>query len=508
MSDLKPAPDATPETSLRRGQLGVLAIIFFVVAAAAPLVGMTGAVPVASVLGTGPAVPGTYILVGLALLIFSVGYVAMSSKVTNAGAFFAYIGRGLGVIPGVGSAFISTVAYFAIQLSIYGFFGAVASFQFNDRLGIDLQWWAWALIAWALVLVLSLLRVDVGAKILGVLLVLELGSLIITALAVLLQGGGPDGLNFWDSFSPGAVFAGGLAGSAGIALAFAFASYIGFEATAIYGEESKDPKRTVPIATYVSVILIAIVFGLTSWAVISGLGTSVAVDRMVEISSIDGVPLADPAAVLFAVADEYVGSWMVDIMSWLILSSLFAGLLAFQNSVSRYLFSMGRAGVLPQRLDHVNGRGAPATASIVASVVTLIVILIFWLRDLDPVLNLFYWASSVAVLSIVIVEILVSVAVIAYFRRNPADAKPWNTLIAPLIATVALAVGAYLLVAKFALLAGTVAEGKDPTVESFALNGTGWFLVSLPVIAFVVGVIVGLVRRNTENEDAIADLVS
>lgn len=508
MSDLKPAPEPTAETSLKKNQLGVLAIIFFVVAAAAPLVGMTGAVPVASVLGTGPAVPGTYILVGLALLIFSVGYVAMSSKVTNTGAFFAYVGRGLGVIPGVGSAFISMVAYLAIQLSIYGFLGAVAAFQFNDRLGIDWPWWSWTLIAWALVLALSLLRVDVGAKVLGVLLVLELGSLIITALAVLFQGGGPDGLNFWDSFSPSAVFAGGLTGSAGIALAFAFASYIGFEATAIYGEESKNPKRTVPIATYVSVLLIAVIFGLTSWAVVSGLGTSVAVDRMVEISSIDGVPLADPAAVLFAVTDEYVGSWMVDIMSWLILSSLFAGLLAFQNSSARYMFAMGRSGVLPERLDHVNGRGAPATASIVTSIITVIIILIFWWRDLDPVLNLFYWSSSVAVLAIVIVEILVSVAVIAYFRRNPVDAKAWNTLIAPIVAVIALAVGAYLLVAKFALLAGTVAEGKDPTVESFAMNGTGWFLVSLPVIAFVVGIIVGLIRRNEENADAIADLVS
>ena len=116
--------------------------------------------------------------------------------------------------------------------------------------------------------------------------------------------------------------------------------------------------------------------------------------------------------------------------------------------------------------------------------------------------------AAVAVLAIVIVEILVSIAVIAYFRRNPVDAKAWNTLIAPIIAVVALAIGAYLLVAKFALLAGTVAEGKDPTVQSFAMNGTGWFLVSLPVIAFVVGIVVGLIRRNEENADAIADLVS
>jgi len=116
MSQLQPAPPETPETALHRGRLGVLGIVFFVVAAAAPLVGMTGAVPVAIVVGNGAAAPGAYVIVGLVLLVFSVGYAAMANKVTNVGAFFAYVGRGLGIIPGVGSAFVSLVAYIGERL--------------------------------------------------------------------------------------------------------------------------------------------------------------------------------------------------------------------------------------------------------------------------------------------------------------------------------------------------------------------------------------------------------
>ncbi len=56
--DLREAPGATPETSLRSGRLGTLGIVFFVVAAAAPLVGMTGAVPVAIAAGNGAGAPG------------------------------------------------------------------------------------------------------------------------------------------------------------------------------------------------------------------------------------------------------------------------------------------------------------------------------------------------------------------------------------------------------------------------------------------------------------------
>jgi amino acid transporter len=125
---------------LRKGRLGVAAIVFFVVAASAPMAGMTGVVPVAAVLGTGAAVPGAYVLVGAILLLFSVGFTAMSNKVTNAGAFFAYVGKGLGVNMGVGSAFASILAYLTVQLAIFGFFGAIANAFFTPIIGFDLGW--------------------------------------------------------------------------------------------------------------------------------------------------------------------------------------------------------------------------------------------------------------------------------------------------------------------------------------------------------------------------------
>jgi amino acid transporter len=505
---LPPAPEGTPETTLARNRLGIAGIVFFVVAAAAPLVGMTGAVPVAIGLGNGAGTPGAYLAVGITLLIFSVGYGAMSSRVTNTGAFFAYVGRGLGIAPGVGSAFVSLLAYITIQLAIFGFMGGVMAGQMNAQLGIDLPWWGWVLIAWGLVLLLSLLSVDIGAKVLGVLLLLELGSLALVALAVLLRGGGPDGLSIGASFSPTNVFVGGFAGSAGIALAFAFASYIGFEATAIYGEETRDPKRTVPRATYTAVGLIAVLFALTSWAVVSGLGHTQIVDRVMELSTVDGEPLADPAAVLFAVASEYVGPWLATVMSWLVISSLFAGLLAFQNAAARYFYAMGRAGVLPRRLDRVSGRGAPVAGALAMSACALLVILLFIARGLDPVLHMFFWFSGLAVICVVVVEILVSIAVIAYFRRDKSDTRLWNTVIAPSIAIVGLACGLYLLMSRFGLLAGTTAEGVDPTVTAWGLSATGWILVGLPFVTLIVGSIIGSARQRSQNADAVADLVT
>jgi len=223
------------ETSLRRGRIGTAGIVFFVVAAAAPLVGMTGAVPVAILAGNGAAASGTYLLVGLTLLLFSVGFTAMTNRVTNAGAFFAYVGRGMGTNMGRGAGFASILGYVTIQLAIYGFFGGLLAQQLPY-----FPWYVWALIGWALVTALSALSVDVGAKVLGTLMIAELLSLVITGIAILVNHAGQ--IDFNASFSPANIFAGGLTGGAGIAIAFAFASFIGFEATAIYGEESVDPK--------------------------------------------------------------------------------------------------------------------------------------------------------------------------------------------------------------------------------------------------------------------------
>lgn len=500
-------PSAASEAStLRSGRLGVLGIVFFVVAASAPLIGMTGAVPVAMLVGNGAAVPGAYLAVGLTLLLFTVGYAAMSRRMTNSGAFFAYVGKGLGVDVGVASAFTALVAYVTIQLAIYGFFGAVVSGTVAG-LGLELPWYVWSLFAWLIVTGLSLVSVDIGAKVLGVLLVLEILVLLVAGFAML-GSGGPEGFDFGASFSPAQVFAGGFSGTAGIALAFAFASFIGFEATAIYGEESRDPKRTVPIATYVAITVISVLFAIVSFAMVTGMGSSAVIDEVIERSSVDGVPLADPAAVLFSLAEQYVGGWAVVVMGILVITSLFAGLLAFQNAAARYFFALGRGGVLPAAVAKTNAAGAPITGVIITSVLAGLVMVIFAVTGLDPVLNLFFWMSSVTVIAIVLVEILVSIAVIRFFRKEGGGSL-WSTTIAPALAAIVLALGLYLLMSRFNLLAGTVPDGVDPSLPESAwqLNGLGWFLVLLPFITLVVGYVVARINKN-ENEQLVRDFAS
>ena len=480
------------DNSLRKSRLGVLGIVFFVVAASAPLVGMTGAVPVAILAGNGAAAPGAYLLVGLVLILFSVGFTAMTSKVTNAGAFFAYVGRGLGKNLGIGSALAMVVGYVAIQLAIYGFFGGLLAGQMEANYGIVLPWWVWVLIAWVLVTGLSLLSVDVGAKVLGTLMVLEVLSLFIAGFGILLNHSG--NMDFAASFSPVNIFAGGFEGGAGIAIAFALASYIGFEATAIYGEEAKDPKRAVPRATYWAVGLITLVFAVVSFAMVTGLGASTVVEQVATLS--EGG--ANPAAVLFALTETNVGHWLVVVMEWLVVSSLFAGLLAFQNANSRYVYALGRAGVLPKALGKTNKFGAPTGGVIVTSVLALIVVVLFVVQNLDPILNLFFWSSAITAIAVMLVELLVSVAVIRYFMKNPGT-HWFKAVVAPAISTLVLSFGLYLLMSRFNLLSG-LAPTLEESGVAWSLTTLGWILVLLPFIALVIGILWGLINKKDEGK--------
>ena len=173
---------------LRKNSLGLIAVTFMVISAAAPLTGVAGAVPIAIQLGNRTGIPATFLLMTLIMLAFSVGYVAMSRKVTNAGAFYAYAARGLGGRVGGAVAMIALVAYNAMQFGLIGLLGGIATGVFGS-FGLVLPWYIWSLIAIALVGILGYRQVDLSAKIMIVLVLLEYLIVLIVDFAILGKGG-------------------------------------------------------------------------------------------------------------------------------------------------------------------------------------------------------------------------------------------------------------------------------------------------------------------------------
>jgi hypothetical protein len=83
----------------------------------------------------------------------------------------------------------------------------------------------------------------------------------------------------------------------------------------------------------------------------------------------------------------------------------------------------------------------------------------------------------------------------------------FQTTIAPVLATIGLVLGEYLLMSRFGLLAGTVVDGVDPTVTAWGLSAIGWILVLLPFGLLGVGYVVSRARTSV-NEELLRDVIS
>ncbi|WP_046730418.1 APC family permease [Streptomyces humi] len=474
--------DASPQTgegrpaaTLKRNALGVLGILFFVLSAQAPLTGIAGAVPIAVAVGNGPGAPAAYAVAGAVILLFSVGFVAMGRHVVDAGAFYTYIGRGLGRTIGSGSAAVALFAYCTVQAAMYGLYGYTVSGLVEHYSGAHLAWWVWALVTMAVVQVLGAAGIELGAKVLAVFVLAEFSILLVFALVTFVKGGGPEGLDLGGTFSPGAV----LQGAPGVALMFAVASMFGFEATAIYGEEAREPHRTVPRATYLSVTVVTGFFAFVSWMLVSSYGPS-------KVTAAAGKALAggDSTVFVFAPIAAQFGGWVNDVLPILLGTSLFAGILAFHNSANRYLFSLSREGLLPGRLRSLNQRHSPWAAGIVQTVIAVLLVMPFALAGKDPVLTLFSWFSGVGVLACMLLYFLTSVSVIVFFRRERLDTRPWNTLVAPALGALGIAAVIWLVLTNF-----TTLIGGDATTAT-------WLVLAVPVVLLLGAGTARLVHRR------------
>ncbi|MEV7723895.1 amino acid permease [Streptomyces sp. NPDC087917] len=459
----------TPElhrtgTTLRRATLGTADISFFVVSAAAPLTVMAGVAPVAIVLG-GIGAPAGYLLAGITLAVFAVGFTTMSRHVKSGGAFYAYITRGLGKRVGIGAALLALIGYNGMEIGVYGLLGTTTADTGRALAGFDIPWLPVSLAGLLLVWYGGYRSIDFGAKLLGVLLVAETGILVLLAGGVLIKGGA-HGLSA-ASFTPTAVLVPGTAA----VLAFAFAAFTGFESTVIYRREARDPDRTIPRATYIAVAFLGLFYAFVVWTVIQAFGAEEVVAAAGE----------DPGGLFFTAITTYVGPWAADLMHLFIVTSVLASLLAFHNAINRYALALAEEGVLPAALGRVHPRHrSPYLAGAVQTVLGAVIVLGFALAGADPYQQLLLWVNTPGMIGLMALMLLAALAVPVYFRRTAHAEGPWRTLIAPVTAAVLLTVAIFLVVSKVDLF--TLAS---PTVNTV--------LVALVPAVFLLGL--GLAQR-------------
>ncbi len=457
---------------LRRRAVGLPGVLFLSVTGAAPMSAMLSNTPIAVGFGNGAHAPGSFVLASVILLVFCVGYVAMIRKFTASGGFYSFISRGLGREMGMASGLMAVVGYGICEATLCGAFSYFSGLQLAT-FGIHIAWPFFAIFMVVVISALTYFGVRLSAVILGVALVLEFVALFFFDIFMFVRLGSR--VDFGDlnplSFLSGLKSGKGLsAGVPVLAILFAFLSFIGFEAAANYAEETRNPKRTVPLALYISVILVGVFFVLTSWAgIIANGGDAIRVAQL------------NPGAFYIAPAATYVGEWDSQLMSWLIITSTFACGMAFHNNTCRYLYALGREGLLPRVLARTHIRWkSPFVASLVASTFTGLLVIGFavFTGSNDPVTQAYgqlYGVLSVLLIVVVLsLQALVSLASLIYFVRHARpEVNWWRTWTAPILAFISQGAVLFLLLSNTSFVLGTYTWGAwlPPTAAIIFAGG-------------------------------------
>jgi amino acid transporter len=466
--------------------VGLVGVLFLTVTGAAPESAMLGNVPFAAGFGNSIYVPAAFLLATIVLTIFSVAYAAMASKVSSVGGFYSYISMGLGRDVGMAAGFASLASYSVFEASLTGLFSFFGNAWLQSHLGINVPWIWLALLMILLTSILSYQDVQISAKILGVALILEVVMLLIFDAGIILAKGGTnfnvESLNIAHVMtSVTAQKVGSVniaAGAAAVGVFMAFWSWVGFEMAPNYAEESRDPKRIIPLSLYISVIGLGVFYVLTSWCAVSAFPTEG--DMLAKA-------VGDSSNFFLAPLEQHVGKWAVEAMALLILTSSFACGMAFHNTAARYMYSLGREGVLPRVLGKTHPtHKSPHVASTFQSVLAAIWVGLFayFIGTNDPnaqaYVTVYTMLAILGTLLLLILQAIVSIAIIVYFRANhPGEVNIFASLIAPIVAFISQVWLVYLLVQNLETFGGTGSFGSRIPTIAFSILGIGlvWGLV-------------------------------
>lgn len=458
---------------LKAGAVGVVGVLLMAVANAAPITAMSFNVPIAVGYGNGISASAGFLFATIVLTIFAIGFVSMARYITTAGAFYGFISQGLGQLWGMASGLIAAVAYIIFEASLIGGFAYFASEYVLKPAGLNINWMIIAIIGIVAIGLMTYYSITLAAGVLGVTLICEVLLLSALGISVLFKGG-PDGFMFADIVPPQQAFTslpenafgtGVAAGVAAIGVFFAFWSWVGFETTAAYGEETRNPRRSVPIATMIAVIGLGLFYTFMSWMVVVGNGAA----KSVEVSA-----GASPVDLWLGLVDSNLGGFMVILYKILLVIGSFACAMAFHNAASRYIFAMGResaSGALRRTIGSVNVKhGSPATASLVQSVITLVLCVLFLLftnvyvegeavPELIPYVNVYGLLALIGTAMILIVQTITSIAVIWYFWvKKVHKGNAITTLICPILGALGMLYALYLLWSNRDFAAGLAAD--------------------------------------------------
>ncbi|WP_237767481.1 APC family permease [Serinicoccus sp. CUA-874] len=200
---------------------------------------------------------------------------------------------------------------------------------------------------------------------------------------------------------------------------FGFLSWAGFESGTSLGEETRDPKRTIPRALTYAVVLAGVIYTLVMFAQTIGYGTDTAGQEA----------FAGASSTLTELGSTYIGPWFAVIISIIAFCVAFASLLSCSAAAARLVFALARDGFGPSALARTSPRtGAPTVATVTVLMLTVLLVLLLAAIGGGPV-EVYYWYATIATLCMVVAYGMASVGAIRHTFRPDSPIRRWEVVL-------------------------------------------------------------------------------
>ena len=446
--------DAAPNT-LRSNALSFPTILVLCIAAIAPAASMLFNVPVMAS-QAGASVPLVFVLASVGVLLLSVSVVYFARRLSSAAGFSTWVRHGLGTGAAFQTGWLLLGGYALFEAALQSTVGGSLD-PLLSGIGVHLPggWVSYALLLTLIVGVLSYFSITTSIWILAPFAALEVLALVILNGAITLRGGA-SGHDVLHTLTPAGAQVSGIAPGGtlgiGIAMALGILAFVGFETAAVYGEEARNPKRTLPLAVITLIVGLAVLYIWTAYSATIGVGWQ-------HAGTVLGNVATAPQQYL-TLAGTFVGSWLGVALVVFVISSNFASAFAMHQAMVRYFYDLSRAELLPALFGRTHPRWkSPFVASIAQSLFSLLLIAFlglviqhsnpdgstryalgiadgrFWQQTNGTVS--FGWLASLVTMCILVVYILTNIAA-PFFARRRQEFRVLTHLVVPGLSSLPL----------------------------------------------------------------------
>jgi amino acid transporter len=410
------------ELKLEKGILSLRNCLALSAAVMAPVLAVILNAPAGGA-DAGGALPFAFLLAFVAALFVGNTVIEFAKRLPSAGSFYTFCSKSLGSLAGFFTGWLYAAAFVVLTVGLFTANGAFLRSYLQSTFSWTVPWWILGLLLLALATTLSVRSIRTSVRLDLILLGLEMFIFaLLAAISIVKAGDGNSATYFNPSSGPS-----GYSGL-GLAVVFGLLSFIGFEAAAVLGEETGNPKRNVPLAVRGALIGVGVFFVFVLYGLAAGF----------HLNSAQGLKafLASPAQ--FTTLAQRNASWLKQPVQLASVCGLFSCLLAVMNTTVRVIYAMARERILPSPLSRVHPRFRSPFVSIYALVAFSIVVgllLAAWLGS--GLTDVYGFTGAVGTIAIILVYALANIGLIAFYWGTP-EFNPWRHLIAPLIGTAVL----------------------------------------------------------------------